>query len=189
MGYQTVPQGCRQEGRRLGQLFGGQHQVEDCQVLKHLRSPTHTPHPARGRPPSRLCGRDSFPPPLSRVPVFGSRGWVPEAGSPRPALQPRPPSDGGAAPGNGALTAPSSYQLDAAGPPRRFQLAHPADPSGRPSKHDLDPNLRQLYTDVADRTGIAERGPRDHGDPDRASSGEQAGSPSLRRGRQELLGP
>lgn len=62
--------------------------------LSSLRAHMFTPipHPAPGRPPSRLCGRDSFPPPPSRVPVPGR---VPEAGSPRPALQPRPPSDGG----------------------------------------------------------------------------------------------
>ncbi|CAO2584348.1 hypothetical protein LEMLEM_LOCUS3133 [Lemmus lemmus] len=72
--------------------------------------------PSGPRAPTKSTLR-SFPPPPSRVPVPGR---IPEAGSPRPALQPRPPSDGGAAPGNRALAAPSSEQLDAPGPPRRL---------------------------------------------------------------------
>lgn len=156
--------------------------------LSSLRAHMFTPipHPAPGRPPSRLCGRDSFPPPPSRVPVPGR---VPEAGSPRPALQPRPPSDGGCGSRKPRSCSSELRPARRAGTAPQTQPAHPEDPSGRPNKRGLDPNLRHLYTDGVDRTGITERGPRDHGDPGRASSGEQAGSPSLRSGRQELLGP
>lgn len=164
--------------------MGGQHQVEvviswSAHVLPYTpsgpRAPTKstlrsglvpsTPKPgagARSRPGSGVA-----PPRAAAPPAFG-RG----CGSRKPRSR-------------------SSELRSArrAGTAPQTQPAHPEDPSDRPSKRGLDPNLRHLYTDGVDRTGIAERGPRDHGDPGRASSGEQAGSPSLRSERQELLGP
>lgn len=103
-GYQALPQGCRQEGRRLGKLFGGQHQAEGCQLLERTRFPTTTLSGPRAptRPALRSGLLPSTPKPGvdARVATLGPGSKV---APPRPALQPRLPSDGGAAPGNGAL--------------------------------------------------------------------------------------
>jgi hypothetical protein len=115
----------------------------------------------------------------------------PEAGSPRlsrscprsrPEPEPRPLSDGGAAPGNGALAALRSGQPDALRTPPPTPRDHPAHPTATAESAAPGLTLGHPCTDRTGETGDVDGSPSGHGDPSQASTGWPAGATNLRSG-------
>lgn len=109
------------------------------------------------------------PPPRPRTPA-----------RPPPSLEPRPPSDGGAAPGNGTVATQRSCDPTLPRRPRRLSQTTRRAPAAAAGTATPGPSLGHLRPDGAD---CAARNPGGHGDLGRASGREPSGASGLRSGR------